>query len=273
MNIFIIGDLHGKAEPVKNFYRNYIKDTPKEKEENWLICLGDFGALYYFDYRDHNFKKELSKYPFKYFVIRGNHEARAGDTAAYDNYVGWEEMDCFGGKCLRQVHYPNIYYAEDKGGIYRIAGRKCLIIPGAYSVDKWYRLQRGWAWFSDEQLNDYEKEELLKEAAGQHYDFIFSHTCPYSVMPTDLFLSMIDQSTVDNCMEHWMDHLKEQLSFGVWCFGHYHADRMEAPYFEMFSHEVESIEDVEARWKHYKETGELDWWLPMSPKMKRLMEE
>ena len=138
-------------------------------------------------------------------------------------------------------------------------------------MDKWYRLQRGWTWFSDEQLNDHEKEELLKEAAGQNYDFIFSHTCPYSVMPTDLFLPMIDQSTVDNSMEHWMDHLREQLSFFVWCFGHFHQDRIEAPYFEMFSHEVEKMEDIEMRWKRYAETGELDWWLPMSPSMKKIV--
>ena len=27
----------------------------------------------------------------------------------------------------------------------------------------------------------------------------------------------------------------------------------------------ESIEDVEARWTRYRETGELDWWLSKSP--------
>lgn len=266
MNIFIIGDLHGRTEPVKNFYRNYIKDTPKENEENWIICLGDFGALYYFDYRDHNFKKELSKYPFKYFVIRGNHEARAGDTAAYDSYVGWEEVDCFGGKCLRQVNYPNIYYAEDKGGIYRIAGRKCLIIPGAYSVDKWYRLQRGWAWFSDEQLTPLEMADLSAVAEGQHFDLVLSHTCPYRYRPEDLFLRSVDQSRVDNTMELWMDDLHDKITFGTWCFAHYHQDRIEAPFVEMFFHEVEKLEDVEHRWVIYKLTNELDWWLPKGEK-------
>ena len=47
MNIFIIGDLHQDRNPVRNFYNNYIKNTPKEQEENWLICLGDFGANYF----------------------------------------------------------------------------------------------------------------------------------------------------------------------------------------------------------------------------------
>ena len=77
MSIYIVGDLHGNKNAVRNFYRNYIKDTPKEQEENWMICLGDFGANYYGDYRDRNFKRDMSRYPFKYFVIRGNHEERA----------------------------------------------------------------------------------------------------------------------------------------------------------------------------------------------------
>jgi 3-oxoacid CoA-transferase subunit A len=265
MNIFIVGDLHGSYLPVENFYCNHIENTPKELEENWLICLGDFGALYYMDRRDHHFKKDLGKYPFKYFVIRGNHEQRASDVAFLDAYVGWEEVECFGNTCLRQTAYPNIYYAKDEGGIYNIDGRKTLVIPGAYSVDKYYRLSRGWSWFAEEQLSNIELENLLKEAAGQHYQLILSHTCPFSYRPTDLFLPMVDQSTVDNRMEHWMDHLKEQLSFNIWCWGHYHADRIEAPHCEMFYTEVEHLEDVEARWHRYDETGELDWWIPKSP--------
>ena len=267
--IWIVGDLHGKTDTIDTFYYYTLKTIIEQmpEEEHWLICLGDFGALYYFNLRDHIFKEKLCSYPIKYFVIRGNHEARAGDTAAYDNYVGWEEVDCFGGKCLREVSYPNIYYAEDKGGIYNIAGRKTLVIPGAYSVDKWYRLQKGWTWFTDEQLNHYEMEQLEKLAGNQHFDLVLSHTCPYSYLPTDLFLPSIDQSTVDHSMEKWMDQLAENITFGIWCFAHYHQDRIEAPHVEIFYREVENLEDIENRWFKYDETGELDWWLPLSPAM------
>ena len=113
MNLFISGDLHGRSEPIRNFYRNHIKDTPKEQEENWIICLGDFGAQFFFDYRDRNFKKDLAKYPFKYFVIRGNHEERASRVAECDPEF-WEEVECFGNKCLREIGYSNIYYALDR---------------------------------------------------------------------------------------------------------------------------------------------------------------
>lgn len=264
MNIFIIGDLHQDKNPIKNFYRNYIKDTPQEQEENWLICLGDFGALYYFDYRDRNFKKELSKYPFKYFAIRGNHEERASNRTIVEPDL-WEEVECFGNTCLRQPAFPNIYYARDEGGIYNINGRKTLVVPGSYSVDKHYRLRNGWSWFPDEQMKPHEMMNLESMAAGQYFDLVLSHTCPYQYRPTDLFLGCIDQNTVDSTMEIWMSQLAEKIEWGVWCWGHYHADRIEAPYCEMFLHEVEKLEDIEARWDRYTWTNELDWWLPKSP--------
>jgi hypothetical protein len=35
---------------------------------------------------------------------------------------------------------------------------------------------------------------------------------------------------------------------------------------------MELLTDIVARWEKYDETGELDWWLPVSPRMKRIME-
>lgn len=264
MNIYLIGDIHGNESPIRNFYNNHIKGTPREQEENWLICLGDFGALYYFDYRDKNLKRDLCKYPFKYFVIRGNHEERASNRALIEPVL-WEKVKCFGNTCLRQPAFPNIYYAKDEGGIYYINGRKTLVVPGAYSVDKYYRQMRGWSWFPNEQLTPREMVDLESMAAGQYFDLVLSHTCPYIYRPTDLFLNCIDQSSVDNSMEFWMDQLNEKITYHVWCWGHYHADRVEAPHCEMFYQEIKDLEDIETRWRRYNETGELDWWINKSP--------
>lgn len=269
-NIYICGDLHGNQNSIRNFYNNYIKNTPKEQEENWMICLGDFGALYYFDYRDRNFKQNLSRYPFKYFVIRGNHEERASNRAKMEPDL-WEEVECFGSTCLRQPAFPNIYYAKDEGGIYNIEGMKTLIIPGSYSIDKWHRLQMGWSWFPDEQLTTQEMTNLENLSKGQEFDLILSHTCPLSFQPTDMFLNFIDQSTVDNSMEVWMEELANTVQWNIWLWAHYHIDRVEAPHCEIFYTEVENLCDIEQRWKKYDETGELDWWLPMSQKMERIM--
>jgi hypothetical protein len=65
MNIYIIGDLHQESYPVDAFYKNYLKGSPAESEENWLICLGDFGANYFFDHRDRlaSSPRSLQDYP------------------------------------------------------------------------------------------------------------------------------------------------------------------------------------------------------------------
>lgn len=45
-----------------------------------------------------------------------------------------------GGKVWVEEAYPNILFAKD-GEIYDIAGMKTIVIGGAYSVDKFYRLK------------------------------------------------------------------------------------------------------------------------------------
>jgi hypothetical protein len=66
-------------------------------------------------------------------------------------------------------------------------------------------------------------------------------------------------------MELWMEELKNEMGWGIWLYGHYHADRLERPYVEIFYYELEDLNDIVARWDKYKETGELDWWIPKSP--------
>jgi hypothetical protein len=72
-------------------------------------------------------------------------------------------------------------------------------------------------------------------------------------------------------MEVWMDKLMNSVRWNIHLWGHYHADRIEAPHCEMFYTEVEDLETIEARWKKYDETGELDWWLPVSPSMNKIV--
>ena len=132
-----------------------------------------------------------------------------------------------------EEEFPRIRYFCD-WGIYTIGDFKTLVVGGAYSVDKHYRLARGWRWFEDEQLKPFEMEACYRSSAHWNFDLVLSHTCPYSWRPIDLFLRGIDQSTVDNSMELWMDKLKDNINWGIWLFGHYHADRLERPHVEIF---------------------------------------
>ena len=127
--------------------------------------------------------------------------------------------------------FPKIKYAMDYPEFYNIpygTGKawETFVIPGAYSVDKYYRLQNKWAWFEDEQLTEEEKEYGRKRVQDKNEkcDLILSHTCPCIYIPTHLFLSCVDQSTVDNSMERYLGEIEYTMDYKAWIWGHYHDE-------------------------------------------------
>lgn len=91
--------------------------------------------------------QEVANLPITLFCIHGNHERRPTTIVEY-KLQEWN-----GGKVWVEEAYPNILFAKD-GEIYNIAGMKTIVIGGAYSVDKFYRLSKGYNWFEDEQSSD-----------------------------------------------------------------------------------------------------------------------
>ena len=134
--IYITGDTH------REFSRlNYIKNI---RENDMLIVLGDAGINYCLDNEDISYKEYLKEFKMKIFCVRGNHEERP------ENIDSYKEVDMFGGKVYIEENYPNLIFAKD-GEIYNIDGKSFLVIGGAYSIDKNYRLLYGYKWFKDEQ--------------------------------------------------------------------------------------------------------------------------
>ena len=269
-NWLVRGDCHG------SFYWVHELDKKRYKPfETAFIVLGDFGVNYYLNKKDEKKKQDLCNSGYTFYVVRGNHEARPQDvpgmTVVYDQWVN--------GYVYMEVDYPNIRYFMDYG-IYTLDGYAAAVIGGAYSVDKWWRLQRadiynkqnldyynpkksGWFW--NEQLTAEEMNQAATMFKGKSFDFVLSHTCPRDWEPTDMFLSSINQNEVDKSMEIWMNEIKDTFDWHVWCFGHFHADRLERPHVEMYYNDIESLEDIHIRWSQYDQTGELDWWLKKSP--------
>ncbi len=259
-NVIITGDTHGR---VISRLANIACDYPNYKpEETAIIILGDAGINFYLNNSDKKNKYQINERGYKIYCVRGNHEERPENISTmkfiYDEEVGnWVYME---------EEYPNIKYLAD-GGIYMFKGYRCLAIGGAYSVDKWYRLQCAGAqgssfsgWFEDELLTEEEMNNLTKALKDQSVDFVFTHTCPHSVEPTDLFLDCIDQSTVDKSMEYWFEDLSHIFDWKIWCFGHFHADRIEKPRMEQFYYLYDEISSIYNRWygektisKDYKE--------------------
>ncbi len=56
-------------------------------------------------------------------------------------------------------------------------------------------------------------------------DIVLTHTCPERYIPREAFLSAVDQSTVDNSTERWLDGIAEQLDYQAWYCGHWHINK------------------------------------------------
>ena len=212
--IYLTGDIHGNPTQVELFCSKM-----QLTENDTIVMLGDVGVNYYGGKRDSLPKRILSSLPVTFLCIHGNHEIRPQNIPEYKPTI-WN-----GGRVLVDEEHPNILFAED-GEIYDLDGKKALAIGGAYSVDKFYRLQRGFGWWADEQPSELTKrkvEGVVSEC--KDIDIILSHTCPKKYIPTEMFLPMIDQSSVDNSTEEWLDTIEDAVDYKAWYCGHWHTDK------------------------------------------------
>lgn len=144
--IYYTGDLHGSAAEAAAFY------TQMElTEKDIVVLLGDVGANYFCDLRDVRIKIILQELPPTFLCIHGNHERRPCTIPTYltkewNGGVVWYEKNC-----------PDLLFAKD-GEIFTLEGRTHLVLGGAYSVDKDFRIIHGYGWWADEQPSEEIKE-------------------------------------------------------------------------------------------------------------------
>lgn len=229
--LYLTGDTHGDM-----LYLETYSDWFKMTKDDVFCILGDVGINYHMNSEDVVKKHDLARCDTVFLCIQGNHEKRPNDMPQY-HLEDWN-----GGKVWVEKQYPNILFARD-GDIYQIGSKSVLVLGGAYSVDKWYRLQHGYQWFPDEQMSEEDKARAIEnlDKCGWKVDIVLSHTCPYSYEPTDMFLPQVDQSTVDSSMEHWLNEIERKLDYGAWYCGHWHTERKVEKIRFMY-HDLEEID-------------------------------
>jgi len=210
--VYLTGDIHGRPDNLLRLAENRIEET------DTLILLGDVGANYYGNRRDRLIKYELSSIKGIVLCIHGNHEMRPHTIPSY------KEKEWNGGIVWYEEEFPNLLFAKD-GEVYEIENRRYLALGGAYSVDKFYRLEKGYGWWSNEQPSEETKSSVNEKLASLEVDIVLSHTCPYRYIPTEMFLPFIDQSTVDQSTEEWLGEIESRIDYKAWFCGHWHIDK------------------------------------------------
>lgn len=233
--IFVRGDTHSQFDFLPQFCRE--NNTTKE---DYLILLGDTGINYGYIYDEMNtglkwgeplidksksyrekIKQKISNLPITLICIQGNHDCRPEHIPSYQKIQCRGDLKC---NCWVEKEYPNILFPDD--GVITILGKKCLVLGGAYSIDKYWRVvhRRGY-WYPDEQMSEEKKKEIFEIISKNNsYDYIFSHTCPLKYEPTELFLPF-NYGEVDTSMEEFLEEVYDKTTFTHWYCGHFHANQ------------------------------------------------
>jgi len=232
MNYFITGDIHGKLDKLIEFKEKF-KNT-MDFNNVTVIILGDCAFNFYLNKTDRKRKTEANALGFTILNIKGNHELHADKIDSY-KMKQWN-----GAPVYYEEEFPNLLFAKD-GEIYELNDKKVFVMGGAYSVDKYYRILRGWTWFDSEQPDEDTKKFAIEnlEKNNWNVDVVLTHTAPLKAEPVHLFLSQIDQSTVDKTTEIFLDDISNKLKFDRWYFGHYHGEWDFDKYHLMFNSWVE----------------------------------
>lgn len=248
--VFITGDKHRDFKDIIRFCR-YNRTT----NEDILIILGDTGFNYFGDERDIKLKKKLSQIKITLFCIHGNKENRANNIPSYHT------RNFHGGIVYYEDLYPHILFAKDCE-VYDFNGKSAVVVGGAHSVDKIYRIENGCEWWEDEEPSDFTKKQFEKVLGERDnkIDYIFSHTVPYKYEPSEMFLSnkkkrrkkkklkskKVEKEVIldiDKTVEQWLDIIEENTTYTKWYAGHYHTDKA-VDRLRIMHHDIEALDDV-----------------------------
>ena len=229
--VYYTGDIHGQPHEVVRFCKRF-----NPSRNDIIVILGDVGANYCLDERDSELKTILNNLKPTIFCIHGNHEIRPHHISTY------KTKEWNGGTVWYEEEYPSVLFAKD-GEIYEMGGLRHIVIGGAYSVDKFYRLARGYGWWEDEQPSEEIKRYVERQLSENAIDVVLSHTCPFKYEPEEEFIPGIDQSTVDDSTERWLDTIEETTDYLAWYCGHWHTNKRIDKMHFLF-HQFESCEAI-----------------------------
>lgn len=231
--LYITGDTHNSVDmanvSAKNMKRCCAEQNADYQGISNLIILGDFGlpwcecpvdeaGIHPTDPTDRYLLKWYGQKPFRILAVMGNHDN-------YDMIEKLPEAEMFGGKVLKVS--GNVFYLK-RGEIYNIEEKRILVLGGARSEDKAYRIPHKSWWFQEE-WSETEKSrciERVKDCGGQ-FDFVLSHTgTSRGIVCADSFFAGEGNSAKlqkDSTVQ-FNDEVESMISYKKWFFGHWHSD-------------------------------------------------
>lgn len=222
--VYVTGDTHGEQNRIL-----YIENKAGLSEGDYLIVCGDFGYIFNNDLTENNFLSDLEKRPYTICFCDGNHE---NFPAIYSYPVeNW---------CGGRIHRirKNVLHLM-RGHVFEIEGKSFFTMGGAYSIDKYMRVENV-SWWKQEMPTDAEYRQASASLAehGKCVDYIITHTAPSEIIRRMGRFPDAHEQELCGFLE-WVMH---ETKFKKWFFGHWHEDmtvldKFRAIYFDILEAE------------------------------------
>jgi predicted MPP superfamily phosphohydrolase len=223
MAILFSGDFHANARnELECVTKNALLEKygePLYKKTNYHVILGDAGFLWPNNGEAEAFNyKELAKRPFPVLCVMGNHDPVLGLSDL-------PEVDIGIGEKVIQVNKEKPFTAYLKRGkIYTIENYRFLVMGGALSIDKAYRVP-GKTWWHQEYWDDGEKAAIFRLLEKENtFDYVLSHTGPSRI---NRIINNIDISYIPKMRDEVSalnEMIDEKITCKQWFCGHWHRD-------------------------------------------------
>lgn len=240
MSIWVTGDIHGNPTRLStdNFYEQ--KEFSRNKDENFVIILGDFGLVWSRDGKNPQEKywlDWLENKPFTTIFVDGNHEG-------FNRLYSYPIKEWHGGK-VHEIR-PHVLHLM-RGEIYTIENKTFFAFGGAsshdvqdgildYNDEDWrekakalehqgkrmYRV-KDLTWWEQELPTKKEMQhglDKLKEY-GNEVDFIITH----SPSTSELYLMGGKGLYQPDILTNYLEEIKATTKYKRHLFGHMHVNK------------------------------------------------
>ena len=208
--LFLTGDCHQSLDIDKliNLYTIYAKDNSfnlKLDREDIVVILGDAGFVWNNSFEEKSIRHWISDCPWTTFCVQGNHENFS--------LINKFPTELYKGGLVKKIA-KNLYYGIT-GEVYSFNGRRCLVVNGADSIDKEYRIE-GLSWWPQETIMEADIDNILSK--NPKINYIFSHTGGGDICRALGFNPTVSDWQLDKVLEN-IPHKRH------FC-GHYHVDKV-----------------------------------------------
>ncbi|MDD6170098.1 MAG: metallophosphoesterase [Lachnospiraceae bacterium] len=213
MAIYLAGDTHEliDIDKVMNYFEEDSLTEKCSKDKDYLIILGDCGAVWDGEENDKEVQHLLNSLPVTVLYVDGNHEN-------FDLLNEYPECEWHGG--LVHMISDSIYHLM-RGQVFDIEGKKIFTFGGGNSIDKAWRTPKV-SWWPEEMPSQDEYEEGLRnlERVNNKVDYILTHTCPQGVV----YEMIYDYKEGEEELQMYLQRIAGSVDFKDWYFGHFHMD-------------------------------------------------